>query len=183
MALNNWYEKGLTKEAYIDRLDKHKDAFHHIHETFTIPGEDLALLNKVKNTRALILAAEWCGHCMLDIAIFLKIAEQANIPTRFLIRDDNLELMDRYLTDEKRYIPIMIFIDEDGNEIGKWGPWAPEINDFTNELKKNLPERDSEQFDEAFQQFIKQVGTGFKTDESLWNYVYEDMKRTVQSIL
>lgn len=182
MSLNDWYEKGLSEEAYVERLDKHKEAFHHISETFTVPNEDAALLEKIKNTRALILAAEWCGHCMLDIAIFLHIANKANIPTRFLIRDDNLELMDRYLTNEKRYIPIIIFIDENGNEVAKWGPWAPEINDFTDRLKEDLPARDSDGFDEAFQQYIKKVGTAFKTDQSLWNYVYNDMKQTVLSI-
>lgn len=182
MSLNDWYEKGLTKEAYIARLDKHNDAFHHVNQTFTIPTEDVPSFERVENRRALILAAEWCGHCMLDIAIFLHIANQANIPTRFLIRDDNLELMDRYLTNEKRYIPIMIFIDENGNEVGKWGPWAPEINDFTNKLKEDLPERDSEDYDEAFQQYIKKVGVAFETDTSLWDYVYNDIKQTVVSI-
>src|SRR5690625_6161251 len=53
---------------------------------------------------------------MLNIPIFLKIAEIANMPVRFLNRDENLELMDEYLTNGNRVIPIFIFIDEDGNE-------------------------------------------------------------------
>jgi len=182
MSLNDWFNKGITKEAYMERLDKHKEAFHHIYESFSIPSPDVSQLEGVKNIRALVLAAEWCGHCMLDIAIYLRIADQANIPTRFLIRDDNLELMDQYLTNEKRYIPIFIFIDEDGNEIGKWGPWAPEINELTEKLKENLPERDSEKYEAAFQNYIKQVGTAFEQDKTLWNYVYNDIKQTVLTI-
>lgn len=182
MSLNDWFNKGLTKEVYMERLDKHKEAFHHIKDTFSVPEEDVPQLNDVKNVKALVLAAEWCGHCMLDIPIFLHIAEKANIPTRFLIRDDNLELMDQYLTNEKRYIPIFIFIDEDGNEIGKWGPWAPEINEFTERLKADLPIRDSEQYEEAFQQYIKQVGDSFKNDDTFWHYVYNDMKHTILSL-
>lgn len=182
MSLNNWFHKGLTKEAYIERLDKHKKGFHHIYNTFTIPETDVEQFSNVKNIRAIILAAEWCGHCMLDIPIFLHIAKRANIATRFLIRDDNLELMNHYETNGKQYIPIIIFIDENGNEVGKWGPWAPEINKFTDQLKNNLPERDDEQFEEAFQQFIKKVGSAFETDESLWHDVYKDMKQSVLSI-
>lgn len=178
MSLNHWFEKGLTKEAYMERLDKHKQAFHHIKQTFSIPPEDEAVLKTDQKTRAIVLAAEWCGHCMLDIPIFLHIAQQANIDTRFLIRDDHLPLMEQYETNGKQYIPIIILIDENGKEINKWGPWAPEVNDFTDELKKSLPDRDSAEFDEAFQQFIQKVGTAFQTDESLWNDVYEDMKRT-----
>lgn len=182
MTLHNWFEKGLTKEAYMRRLDTHKDGFHHIKETFTVPSEDFNLLEKAKDTRAIILAAEWCGHCMLDIAIFLNMAEVANIDTRFLIRDDNLPLMDQYLTNEKAYIPIVIFIDKAGNEIGKWGPWAPEINDLMNRLKAELPPRDSDQFEGAFQELIKKVGSSFRNDESLWQYVYTDMKKTILSL-
>src|SRR5690625_4199590 len=182
MSLNEWFNKGLTKEAYMERLEKHKEAFHHIKETFSVPDADLQALSKVNNVKAVVLAAEWCGHCMLDIPIFLHIAEKANIPTRFLIRDDHLELMDQYLTNEKRYIPIFIFADEDGNEIGKWGPWAPEINEFTEELKANLPPRDADEYEEAFQQYIKQVSESFQNDPTFWNHVYNDMKKTVLSL-
>lgn len=46
-----------------------------------------------------------------------RISEVANIDMRLLIRDENLELMDRYLTNgTARAIPIFIFIDKDGNE-------------------------------------------------------------------
>ena len=166
----------------MERLDRHKESFHHILNTFSVPEEDKEKFKSVNNIRAVVLAAEWCGHCMMDIPIFLNIAEEANIETRFLIRDDNLELMDQYLTNEKRYIPIFIFIDENGNEIGKWGPWAPEINEFTNELKKDLPERDSEDYDEAFKQYIKKVSASFSNDEKLWNYAYNDMKQTVLNL-
>lgn len=182
MSLNKWFEKGLSQEDYMDRLDFHKDSFHHILNTFTVPEEDCEKFHSVDNVRAIVLAAEWCGHCMMDIPIFSNIAKEANIQTRFLIRDDNLELMDNYLTNEKRYIPIFIFIDENGNEVGKWGPWAPEINDFTNELKKDLPERDTEEYDAAFKKFVKQVSRSFSTDNTLWNHVYNDMKETILNL-
>lgn len=182
MPLNNWFAKGMKKEAYMERLDKHKTAFHHIKNTFSIPEEDVTQLENINNVRAIVLAAEWCGHCMLDIPIFLHIAEKANIPTRFLIRDDHLELMKQYETNGKQYIPMFIFIDESGRELGTWGPWAPEVHEFTEQLKEDLPERDSDEWDEAFQQYIQKVGTAFKSDESLWTYVYNDMKQTVTSL-
>lgn len=182
MSLNKWFEKGLEKEAYMARLDHHKESFQHIYNTFEVPEEDKEKFKAIDGVRAIVLAAEWCGHCMMDIPIYLNIAETADIDTRFLIRDDNLELMDQYLTNEKRYIPIFIFIDKDGNEIGKWGPWAPEINEFTNELKKDLPDRESEEYDEAFKQFVKRVSKAFSTDEKLWGYVYNDMKKTILNL-
>ena len=50
-----------------------------------------------------------------------RISEVANIDMSLLIRDENLELMDQYLTNgTARAIPIFIFIDKDGNEQAVW---------------------------------------------------------------
>ncbi len=182
MSLNKWFTQGLTKEAYIERLDKHKDAFQHVFRTFSIKEEDKELFKKTKNLRAIVLASENCGHCMMDIPIFLHIAAEAEIDTRFLIREDNLELMDQYLTNGKRYVPMFIFIDEQGKEVAKWGPWAPEVLEFTNKLKAELPSKDSEGFEEAFQSFVQKVSTTFRSDASVWNYVYEDMKKVLLTL-
>lgn len=181
MNLNESFEKGLTFEKYIERLDYHKDAFQHIYNNFTVPAEDEATLSN-KNVRIIALAAEWCGHCMLNIPILLRITEKANIPIRFLVRDDNLDVMDNYLTNGKRYIPIFVFIDQDGNEVGKWGPMAPEIEAYCNRLKEELPDKENPSYDDAFKKFIKEVGHTFKNDEKFWSYVYEDLKKAIVSI-
>lgn len=41
---------------------------------------------------------------------------------RILLRDDNPEAMNRYLTNGGRSIPKLITIDTDGNELFTWGP-------------------------------------------------------------
>ena len=69
----------------------------------------------------------------------MKIAETANIEVRFLLRDQNLELMDQYLTNGKsRSIPIYIFIDKDGKEVAVWGPRAPEVQAFVERERATL---------------------------------------------
>src|SRR5699024_8736660 len=111
--------------------------------------------------------------------ILLRIAEQANMDVRFLPRDNHLELMDQYLTKEKRYIPIVIFIDEQGNEISKWGPMAPEIEHYVNKLKKDVPPKDEPGYEEAFQKYVKAIGESFITDEKIWDHVYEDIRDAI----
>src|SRR5690625_1693115 len=121
MSLNNWFDKGLTKEEYIDSLDQLRDGFFDIYDDYTLPdNEEFFNELKEKNLRTIMLAEVWCGHCMLNIPIFFHLADKVNMPVSILPRDDNLELMDQYLTNEKRIIPIFIFIDQNGNEVGKW---------------------------------------------------------------
>src|SRR5699024_12202201 len=97
------------------------DNFLHIYDNFLLPEDEAKLAAiKEKNLRVLALAEVWCGHCMLCVPILLRLAEKTGMPVKILPRDENLELMDQYLTNEKRIIPIFVFIDEDGNEVAKW---------------------------------------------------------------
>ena len=127
----------------------------------------------------LIIAQEFCGHCMLDVPIMYRLAEETDMPVSVFVRDDNLDLMDQYLTNGNRVIPIFVFINEAGEEVAKWGPLAPEIKDFTDELKKDMPAKEDPAFDDAFQDFIQKVGSAFRNDEKFWNYVYVDLVKTL----
>lgn len=71
-----------------------------------------------------------------------RISEVANIDMSLLIRDENLELMDQYLTNgTARAIPIFIFIDKDGNEQAVWGPRAPKVQELVTSMRATLPEK------------------------------------------
>lgn len=71
----------------------------------------------------LIITEGWCGDAAQNVPAIEKIAAASdNITTRYILRDENLELMDRYLTDGARSIPKLIAIDdESGDVLGTWG--------------------------------------------------------------
>lgn len=181
MPLNKWFDKGIQPETYISHLDKHDVHFHRIYNNFTPPAEDLPLLRSKSNIRVIALAEVWCGHCMLDVPILLRMTEAAGMPVSFLPRDEHLELMDQYVTNGKRYIPIFIFIDEDGKEVGKWGPMAPVVNDLVNQYKTeaNVPSKDDPGYKEAFTTFANRIGDTFAQDATIWKAVYEDIKKAL----
>lgn len=182
MHLHEWYDKGLTPAEYMNRLEKHRENFMNIYNNFSIvPGDPFIKELQEKNLRAIVLAEVWCGHCMLDIPIFLHIAINAGLPVSFLPRDENLALMDQYLTNEKsRTVPIIIFIDENGNEVHTWGPVAPKVKEFTKKYQDKLPEKDAPTYDEKFQEMIQIVSKEFAENKTLWNAVYEDMKKAIR---
>ncbi|MHC8520324.1 thioredoxin family protein [Rossellomorea sp. H39__3] len=67
------------------------------------------------------ITEDWCGDAMVNIPILLKLAEAAGIEVKMILRDENLELMDQYLTNgTSRSIPIFIFIDGEGKERMVW---------------------------------------------------------------
>lgn len=85
----------------------------------------------------LIITEGWCGDAAQNIPAIEKIAAlNPNIETRYVLRDENLELMDAYLTNNARSIPKLIALDgENFEEIGSWGPRAQAAMDYFYEMR------------------------------------------------
>lgn len=177
MSLNNWYDKGLQPKEYMELLDEHRENFFKIYNNYTLSSDDAFFQSlKEKQLRVVVLAEVWCGHCMLDIPILLRLAEEVNMPVRFLPRDENLDLMEKYLTNGNRTVPIFIFIDKDGNEVTKWGPIASKVKEHISEQRDKLPPKESDEFEKEFQKFIAFTSKEFSENTYLWDAVYESIK-------
>ena len=85
----------------------------------------------------LIITEGWCGDAAQNIPIIEKIAaENSDIETRYVLRDENLELIDNYLTNGGRAIPKLICLDaETLEEIGIWGSRPVTADDYFQEMK------------------------------------------------
>ena len=100
-----------------------------------------ALKEKAQNINRkmiwLIITEGWCGDAAQNIPTLEKIAaESANIETRYVLRDENLELMDKYLTYNARSIPKLIVLDAGTfAELGSWGPRPQAAMDYFFEMK------------------------------------------------
>jgi 2-hydroxy-3-keto-5-methylthiopentenyl-1-phosphate phosphatase len=71
----------------------------------------------------IVLTEDWCGDSAQNLPFIARMAGlNDKITLRILRRDQNLELMDRYLTSGKRAIPKLIAFDENGAELFNWGP-------------------------------------------------------------
>lgn len=72
----------------------------------------------------LVITEAWCGDAAQSIPFIAKLAELNPLITlRFLLRDENPELMDAYLTEGARSIPVLIALSKDlSKEFFVWGP-------------------------------------------------------------
>ena len=85
----------------------------------------------------LIITEAWCGDAAQNIPIIEKIAaENANIETRYILRDEHPELIDRFLTFEARSIPKLIALDAETLEVlWTWGARPKVLQDLFFELR------------------------------------------------
>jgi hypothetical protein len=71
----------------------------------------------------LVLTEPWCGDSAQNLPYIAKIAAgNPRVTLRILLRDENLDIMDRYLSDGKRGIPKLVAFDRRGRELFRWGP-------------------------------------------------------------
>lgn len=87
----------------------------------------------------LIITEGWCGDAAQNIPIIEKIAaENGKIETRYILRDENLDLMDAFLTNGARSIPKLIALDpKTFDVIFTWGPRPTAAQDLFVRLKSD----------------------------------------------
>ncbi len=102
-------------------------------------------IKKIDNKQKWIILSEgWCGDTPVSLAFLSKIAElNPNIEFEVLLRDENLDLMDKYLTNGGRSIPKLVVFDENDEELFNWGPRPKKIQEYyTDAKKKEIPYAD-----------------------------------------
>jgi thiol-disulfide isomerase/thioredoxin len=84
-------------------------------------GEFLANFNK--DVYFLLVTESWCGDAAQTMPMINKLAQAAGIELKVVLRDENLELMDQFLTNGSRSIAKLILVNnKSGLPIANWGP-------------------------------------------------------------
>ncbi len=101
-------------------------------------------LDELKRSMTWVVLTEaWCGDAAQNIPVIQKIADYSSkIQTRYILRDENLEIMDLFLTNGRsRSIPKLICLDSQTLELlGDWGPRPTGADQLYSELThKGLP--------------------------------------------
>jgi hypothetical protein len=99
-------------------------------------------LDRIRKDYLLLVITEgWCGDTAQSVPLFNKIEEYCpRIRLRLILRDDNPDVMDEYLTNGSRSIPKLICFDmETLEEIFVWGPRPAPLQEKVTELLKTKP--------------------------------------------
>ncbi|MFP5439357.1 MAG: thioredoxin family protein [Bacteroidia bacterium] len=102
-------------ETRMNRLDK----------TLSVPAEIADKLNRLEsNYLFLVITEGWCGDAAQIVPVLNKMALSTDkIDVKLVLRDDNTELMDAYLTNGARSIPKLVVVNPATMEpIASWGP-------------------------------------------------------------
>jgi hypothetical protein len=91
----------------------------------------LELKNFPSRMTWLVITEGWCGDAAQSLPFIHKMAELSdNIELKLILRDQNPEVMDEFLTNGSCSIPRLIALDSETLEVlGTWGPRPKEIQE------------------------------------------------------
>lgn len=119
---------------------QHRGLWDGVYRLSRVPEWAGSILAADQVRHLLVLAEDWCGDASNTIPVLEKLVESVpGLSLRILRRDENPELMDRYLTNGSRSIPIVIVLDEEFNELGHWGPRPTELQAWVMANKNSMP--------------------------------------------
>jgi hypothetical protein len=113
-----------------------------------------------------------------------RIAEaMPHCELRVFFRDQNLDLTDLYLNNGYRSIPVMVFFDQDWNEVGRWieRPHTATQRAFAIRSKTtDIAPQDKQEA--ALQEFRSQVQAAYTgaPEKSLWRDTVKEIKTLLE---
>ncbi len=143
--LSELQARALSFDQYLAKADMNVPTMkENFEDTVLTPGDQAffaSLSQKLPAgaVTALVLSESWCGDCVENLPALAKLASLHPFLRLWIFpRDTNLDIMDRYLTDGKRTIPVFVFFDQEGKEIGRFIERPQGAHAFLAEARRKL---------------------------------------------
>lgn len=93
-------------------------------KTFKLRADVLDKVRSVPPQTWWLITEGWCGDSAQNLPAMavMEAASEGRIHLKIVLRDENPAIMDQYLTNGSKSIPILVSLDNEGNQLFKWGP-------------------------------------------------------------
>jgi len=124
-SLEPRFRGALTFEQMVASATTNVELYRSIRSRAHAPEEFVRrIAESGRQWHLLVISEDWCGDAV-NIVPFIDALASASpdVAMRLIPRDENLDLMDQYLTNGRsRSIPVVLVLDDEFVERGWWGP-------------------------------------------------------------
>lgn len=123
--VNNKATSGNNQsDTLIDFTALNLKRMERIEKTITLNNELLNALKATQKQKWIVITEAWCGDSaqILPIIGLMAQASNNNIELEIILRDENPEWINNYLTNGSKSIPKLISRNIDNEDIFVWGP-------------------------------------------------------------
>lgn len=140
MDFKAYWDKAQSFADFVGSSEQHRGLWEGIHRLTRLPEWAVEAVPAGFEAKLLAIAEDWCGDASNSVPVLARWAEATpGLELRVILRDKFPELMDRYLTNGSRSIPIVIALGPDFNELGHWGPRPATLQSWVMENKPKMP--------------------------------------------
>jgi Thioredoxin len=133
LDFSTYWERAFTWDAYLNHeVHKLEDLWRGVYARSVVPEWAMERAGEVGGEwKLLVITEAWCGDASNTVPVMARVAEVLpHIQIRLVKRDEVPELMDAFLTNGSRSIPIAIVLRPDWTVAGAWGPRPAELQEF-----------------------------------------------------
>jgi len=121
------FAQGLTYADFVAQATVNQDKFLANGKTVPLSEEDISFFRKAMAhprgpAKVLALAEAWCGDVYRELPTAARMADETGMELRVFLRDQNLDIMEEFLSNEgkSRAIPVFVFYTKDLEYITHW---------------------------------------------------------------
>ena len=144
--IKNYWNRAITFEQYVKDLEDeilsdnnlefkpyyelNKKRMERMVNTYRVQEAQMKEFKELNYSGKLLIITEgWCGDAAQSLPVIYRFFKKF-LEIKIVYRDQNEDLMNQYLTNDSKSIPIVLILNEDKEVVAHWGP-RPE---FGNEL-------------------------------------------------
>ena len=133
-----WSHAPTFEQFLLQSKEEHRALWEGIHRHMPVPAAAASLDGRP--LKLLVITEDWCMDGSSTVPALVRLTEQAkNVELRIISRDQHPEVMNRYLTNGSRSIPIVIGLDAEYRELGHWGPRPSALQAWVKANKDVMP--------------------------------------------
>ncbi|HET7874456.1 MAG TPA: thioredoxin family protein [Methylomirabilota bacterium] len=116
------FAAGMTWKDYMAQMGDTRTRTEDNYAKSTLTDDERTFFSGVTQVPyAMMLAENWCGDVHRNSPLIAHICEaMPNCELRVFFRDQNPDLRDTFLNNGYQSIPVVVFLDKDWHEIGRW---------------------------------------------------------------
>jgi hypothetical protein len=118
-------DQGLSYIAFLDRYatPQQRQRWDGVHSAVPLtPDQRILLAGFQRQMPIICLTGAWCGDCVNQCPIFNHFDQASPVlAVRYFDRDENHDLRDELKICGGARVPVVVFLSEDGEEVGRYG--------------------------------------------------------------
>ncbi len=138
------WDESIPYDEFVESVEENASLWKGVYRTARIPDWAYELAcQRGPGVRLLAIVEDWCGDASNTVPVLARLGDEARcLELKVLLRDEHLEVMDQFLTNGSRSIPIVIALDQKFRALGHWGPRPKEIQEWVIENKDKIPSKE-----------------------------------------